>query len=68
MLNCSAATHRRLGCRRTFTPPNQGSIDATTFKLIERKNSIGYLRSNTIEIGSRVETQLHKINADSLEN
>ncbi|KAK0588800.1 hypothetical protein LWI29_005662 [Acer saccharum] len=43
---------------------DKGSIDATTFKLHKRENSIGYLRSNTIDIGSRVETQLQKINAD----
>ncbi|KAK4836193.1 hypothetical protein QYF36_019705 [Acer negundo] len=49
---------------RVGTDPDKGSIDATTFKLHKRENSIGYLRSNTIDIGSRVETQLKKINAD----
>ncbi|KAK1576552.1 hypothetical protein Q3G72_014878 [Acer saccharum] len=44
--------------------PDKGSIDATTFKLLKHENSVGYLRSNTIDIGSKVETQLHKINAD----
>ncbi|KAK3219745.1 hypothetical protein Dsin_013715 [Dipteronia sinensis] len=44
--------------------PDKGSIDSTTFKVLKRENSIEYLRSNTIDIGSRVETRMNKINSD----
>ncbi|KAH7565196.1 hypothetical protein ACOSP7_020565 [Xanthoceras sorbifolium] len=47
-----------------FDQNNDGLDDATTFKMLKRDSSLGYLKGNTFDIGNKVDTKLHKINTD----